>query len=125
MSRQIGIKSFLVVFALLIVSLMATAGSLPLNSGVPITIGVQPASPAPSQTVTFTVTMDQAVPADQAVAIGCTDVSAFVNLPREVVVKQGDSSVSFTATTSSSYGGGVAVTATSNGGSAICMLPPY
>jgi hypothetical protein len=84
---------------------------------------INPATPTPNSSVEVTVYLSGSAYADQAVAIGCTDPDSFYDLPSQVTVPQGEASVSFSVSTSPTYGGWEAMAATCNGGTAIYFLP--
>ncbi|HVT13490.1 MAG TPA: hypothetical protein VHE55_14595 [Fimbriimonadaceae bacterium] len=112
------------VLAVLLVS-MSSVAFLAAKGGVrhrdtttPVVLGMDPSNPGQNTNVTFTIQMSGSVSSDTDVAIGCTNPSAFTNLPTDVVVTAGNSQATFQATTSSTSGYFI-VAATANGGTAL------
>jgi len=114
MKAGVTIRTVLAALLVLACTGIYAKGSLLKNGGVPITIGMTPASAGPNSQVMLTVHLDQVAASDQPVAIGCSDAYAFTNLPSEIIVPAGYSSRSFYATTSGYYQGGFLLTATAN-----------
>ncbi len=88
------------------------------DTTTPVVLGMDPSNPGHNTDVTFTVQMSGSVTSDTDVTIGCTNPSAFTDLPTDVVVTTGNSSATFHATTSSTSGYFI-VAATANGGTAL------
>jgi hypothetical protein len=119
-------SSFKLVLVLaLLVSGIAFLGARSLRTvkdgTVPIVFEIQPSKPMPNSQVAITVYLDSPTSTGQVVNIGCTDAQAFIDLPTEVVVPAGESSVSFNATTSSVFTDWAVLAATSNGGTALAV----
>ena len=100
-------------------ALYAGRTHFPRNGSVPIEISTSPMYPSVNQSVSITVTLSAEASSDQLVATGCLNPYGYTNLPSEVTVPAGYSSVSFYATTSGTYQGSDSLAATCNGGTAI------
>lgn len=101
--------------------LCAKGASVRQDSTIPVVFGVSPANPGPNSQVFITVQLDGPTPTGQVISIGCTDPSAFVHLPEQIVVPAGESSYTFEAQTSSVFTEWVVLAATANGGTALAV----
>lgn len=116
----------LVMLAICLLSLGAytVANRHPYEKSTPVVFDVQPESVGPNQSISLTVVLDAPSATGVVVTIGCTDPYAFTNLPTEVIVESGESQVTFTATTSSTFTRWAVLSACANGGAAIAY-PSY
>lgn len=107
-------------FILVLSSLCAVSAALSFCQGKPQFIHqTWPlSSPAPLQTVTFEVSLDQVVSGTQVVNLSTSTPSRFTSFPSSVTVTNGNSTATFQATLSSAVGGGLQVEASCNGESA-------
>lgn len=105
---------------LALLAIVVIAGSRkPFTRNQPTVFVVSPTDLGPNQNAEFAVTLDGPASEDVLLTIGCTDSSAFVDLPPYVIVPYGQTSVNFTATTSSTYTSWAIVAATANGGTVL------
>ncbi len=113
---------------LLVVSGVAFLGAKGLgkvhDATTPVVLSVNPTNPAPNSDVLIKVQLSGPSTYDTDVSIGCTDPTAFINLPTDVFVPAGQSSYTFRTRTSSTYSGWVVLAATANGGTALAVAMP-
>jgi hypothetical protein len=100
-------------------SIIAAGKRTPYNRNQPGEVSISPTSPSGDQDVQFTLTMDGTTTEDVFVTIGCTDSSAFTTLPSYVIVPYGQSQVTFSGHTSTTFSSWAIVAATANGGTAL------
>lgn len=113
---------------LLVVSGVAFLGAKGLgkvhDTTTPVVLSVNPPNPGPNTDVAVTIQLSGPATFDTDVSIGCTDPTAFVNLPTDVFVSAGHSTCTFHTRTSTTYSGWIVIAATANGGTALAVAMP-
>ena len=94
-----------------------------LDGEIPIVLICNTANVAGNSDVSFTVRMNQPCTTDQWVSIGVSKTGEFSEIPTEVFVPAGSDRATFYAHTASTYDAAFAVSATSNGRSALWFAP--